>query len=260
MPFTLREMQHRSVEGWSWFAYIASAPRFWAVLAVASVFFALIAPFGMAAVPFAVRLSYWSLTSVATSLVAVACIALIVSLAPGAPRVATLLAGAALSAFPNTPVVVLMVRWLMPEASPVTFWQQFPLVLPVGLVMAAVMYLAFEHTPADDEAKEADRPNPLMDRLPVEKRGAVISLSVEDHYVRVTTVRGEELVLMRMGDAVQAMGAAGMRIHRSHWIAYDHVAGATRVGGKPHVRTSDGRMLPVSRTYAAAARERGLLR
>lgn len=103
-------------------------------------------------------------------------------------------------------------------------------------------------------------PPPLLARLPHEKRGALVSLSVEDHYVNVVTDQGTEMVLMRLRDAIGETGATpGLQIHRSHWIALAEVAKVRRQGQRAIVRMKDGRELPASRTYIAALKDAGLL-
>ena len=53
-----------------------------------------------------------------------------------------------------------------------------------------------------------------MARIPVETRGPLIALSVQDHYVEVRTARNT-LLLMRLSDAMQeARAADGLQIHR----------------------------------------------
>ena len=50
--------------------------------------------------------------------------------------------------------------------------------------------------------------------------GVKIALQGEDHYVRIHTALGSELVLMRLGDAIQELdGLEGERVHRSWWVA-----------------------------------------
>ncbi len=100
----------------------------------------------------------------------------------------------------------------------------------------------------------------LLDRLSFEKRGSLISLSVADHYVEVTTTKGQELVLMRLSDAIgECQDAKGMQVHRSHWIALDQVVSAKRSGDRAILTMSDGRDIPVSRSYIPAIKDAGLL-
>lgn len=109
---------------------------------------------------------------------------------------------------------------------------------------------------------EAQTPSPprLLQRLPVAKRGALISLSVEDHYVAVRTQKGTEMVLMRLSDAMaETEGTEGLQIHRSHWVALDGVAAVHKRQGKLVVETVAGDEMPVSRTYMNAVKEAGLV-
>lgn len=99
---------------------------------------------------------------------------------------------------------------------------------------------------------------PLVGRLPYEKRGALISLSVDDHYVDVTTTKGTGMLLMRLADSIREAGD-GFQVHRSHWVARDHIACVKRDGAKAVIRTSDGRDIPVSRTYLSVLKEAGFL-
>ncbi|OCJ11247.1 histidine kinase [Rhizobium sp. AC27/96] len=107
------------------------------------------------------------------------------------------------------------------------------------------------------EIKQQSSQPPILSRLKPENRGALIRLSVRDHYTEVVTSRGRELILLRFGDALMEIGdTEGLRLHRSHWIAADHVAGLKRDNGKLFVLTHDGLEMPVSRPYADAVRHR----
>ncbi len=103
-------------------------------------------------------------------------------------------------------------------------------------------------------------PPRLLARLPLEKRGRLISISVQDHYVEVATSTGTDLILMRLSDAMDETGdVAGMQVHRSHWVATGEVTAARRDGARAILTLSDGRDIPVSRTYVPAVKEAGLL-
>ena len=98
---------------------------------------------------------------------------------------------------------------------------------------------------------------PILSRLKPENRGALIRLTVRDHYTEVVTARGRELILLRFSDALMEIGnTEGIRLHRSHWVAADHVAGLKRDNGKLFVVARDGMEMPVSRSYAEAVRRR----
>jgi hypothetical protein len=100
----------------------------------------------------------------------------------------------------------------------------------------------------------------FMQRLPARYRTADLwAVSSEDHYLRVHTSLGEELILMRLADALHDLGGAdGLQTHRSWWVAKDGVADARREGGKLSLVLKSGAEAPVSRTYAPAVRDAGL--
>ncbi|MBB4121011.1 LytTR family DNA-binding domain-containing protein [Martelella radicis] len=100
----------------------------------------------------------------------------------------------------------------------------------------------------------------LLARLPLEKRGRLVSLSVSDHYVDVVTTRGRAMLLIRLKDAIgEADPEPGIQIHRSHWVALAGVEKVERADGRLSIITSAGEALPVSRSYLADVRAAGLL-
>ena len=51
-----------------------------------------------------------------------------------------------------------------------------------------------------------------------------MTVSAEDHYVRLTTTIGTKLLLIRLSDVIKEIGdMRGMQIHRSHWIVMDQI-------------------------------------
>jgi DNA-binding LytR/AlgR family response regulator len=62
---------------------------------------------------------------------------------------------------------------------------------------------------------------------------------------------------MRMADAVALLDPRlGAQVHRRWWVAQAAVAGLGTEGQKLSVRLIDDRLVPVGRTFAAAARAR----
>jgi hypothetical protein len=102
-------------------------------------------------------------------------------------------------------------------------------------------------------------PSRFLERLPVRLRGAEIwAVEAEDHYLRVHTSAGQDLILLRMADAVAELeGQEGMQVHRSWWVARAGIADARRGDGRATLTLKDGSEAPVSRTYAAELRRRG---
>ena len=127
------------------------------------------------------------------------------------------------------------------------------------IVSGAISFLFLQRGNVSAAATPAPQAR-LLARLALEKRGAVISLSVEDHYVNVATSNGHSLLLMRLSDAISEVdGTPGLQVHRSHWVALDQVATAKRTGDKAVLTMCDGRDIPVSRTHLKAVRDAGLL-
>lgn len=108
-------------------------------------------------------------------------------------------------------------------------------------------------------AAEASAPPKFLERLPLKLRGAEVwAVEAEDHYLRLHTSRGQDLILMRLADAVAELeGLEGMQVHRSWWVARDAIADAKRGDGRALLTLKDGSTVPVSRTYAGQLREKG---
>ena len=90
----------------------------------------------------------------------------------------------------------------------------------------------------------------LHDRLDKGMGRDIVSLSMQDHYVEVTTDTGKQLILMRLTDAIEELHPIeGQQLHRSHWAARAHLQKLEKDGARHVVRLTDGRSLPVSGTY-----------
>ncbi len=108
-----------------------------------------------------------------------------------------------------------------------------------------------------DADREVKSTAPLLERLPPQKRGELLRLSVQDHYTEVVTTRGRQLVLLRFADAMKEIGQTeGLQVHRSHWIADADVASLRKQAGRLHVVTRDGSEIPVSRSHNTAVQAR----
>jgi hypothetical protein len=137
------------------------------------------------------------------------------------------------------------------------------LVAPVVVVTAAVTTLNVFlgrarpiQTHAAPPATTA-RPAHFLDRLPMKLRGAAIrAVQAEDHYLRIHTDRGSDLILMRLSDAVEELeGLEGAQTHRSWWVARDAVRGVERGDGRATLTLDGGLSAPVSRRYARMLRD-----
>ena len=90
----------------------------------------------------------------------------------------------------------------------------------------------------------------FMRNVTAEKRGTLLALEAQDHYVRVITDCGEDLIHYRFSDAVEdARHVRGLRVHRSYWIANVAIARLERDRHRYRLRLSNGLCVPVSRSY-----------
>ncbi len=260
-----------------WQALTAS-PRLWVTFAIVVSLFTLTGPFGtLEALNAWMRFGYWLAlhamawtTAIAFSLVAEH------RLARWIPSsLARMALGSGLAALPIALEVELLNRLSLAPGETGHFLSTLLVTLPLSLLFCLLTYMtlsreeeaaAIRHAPALEEAPvpspaqplPADPPAavPLMKRLRIENRGRLIRLEAEDHYTRVVTTAGSELLLLRFADALDELGQApGLRIHRSHWIATDQVRAIRRDGGRVSLVSADGTLLPVSRAKAQALKD-----
>lgn len=97
----------------------------------------------------------------------------------------------------------------------------------------------------------------LAARLPVQLGTEVWALQGEDHYVRVHTSAGDDLLLVRMRDAVADLVGRtdGIQVHRSWWVARSGVAGRESKGRQLVLRLRNGVSVPVARDRLSTVRE-----
>jgi hypothetical protein len=94
----------------------------------------------------------------------------------------------------------------------------------------------------------------LLDKLPERLGRNVVALKAEEHYTRVYTENGEELVLMRFGDAVELLESLnGVQTHRSYWVNPAYVRDVVRDGRSSYAELITGLSIPISRSYRLAA-------
>lgn len=133
-----------------------------------------------------------------------------------------------------------------------------PVIFVTGVMSLLNIFL--QRTPVQTHAAPADAmPARFPDRLPPKLRGATIrAVESEDHYLRIHTDRGSDLILMRFSDALAELeGLEGAQTHRSWWVAKDAVRDVVRGEGRATLTLDGGIEAPVSRRYAKALREAG---
>ncbi|MDB5477415.1 MAG: response regulator of the LytR/AlgR family [Phenylobacterium sp.] len=139
------------------------------------------------------------------------------------------------------------------SAVPDLMWET--VLICIGMSLLAVL---LSRRPAPQTAGGAPAPPKFLERLPLKLRGAEVwAVEAEDHYLRLHTSKGQDLILMRLTDAVAELaGIEGAQVHRSWWVARDAIADAKRGDGRATLTLKDGAEVPVSRTYARILRER----
>jgi uncharacterized protein YneF (UPF0154 family) len=168
----------------------------------------------------------------------------------------------ALVAFPGT-LLVWGYTALMLGASPRSLPILFLDVVIVTGAAAALMMLINRPGPATRAAAPTPSGTPapirFLDRLPAKLKGAALyAVEAEDHYLRLRTSKGSDLILMRMADALAELdGIEGAQVHRSWWVAKDAIAQVKRADRRVTLVLKDGAEAPVSRPNIAALRESG---
>ena len=230
------------------------------VAAAVGAFLAFVGAFGLTAYPLVLRIAYMVPVSILTGMIGLGGYLLAGRLAPRSnPWLRAVLGG--LLIFAPIGVIVWLTASLIPGA------QIGPSALPGFIGTSLVVSVAMSLLSVAVNLARQDRPRPDLDpspsrfleRLPVRMRSAEIwAVEAEDHYLRVHTSAGQDLILLRMADAVAELeGQAGMQVHRSWWVARAAIIDARRGDGRATLTLKDGTEAPVSRTYAAELRRRG---
>jgi len=235
-----------------------------ALLAAMGAFMGAISPYGTDRLPPALRLLYWEICITGGGLIGIAAdLGLSRYIVSPWRRLGPVAIG-------MTPIVTLLVfavnRALLGSRGglPVylfLLWRVFVICLPVMAVRA----LAWRPVPLKIETRTIVAP-PLPEaealfrrRLSARRRGArLIAIEAEDHYLRIHTDAGDELITARFADALCELAHAhGFRVHRSWWVAADAIETVRwrRGGGEATLR--GGLVVPVSRTYAPGLKDAG---
>lgn len=148
------------------------------------------------------------------------------------------------------------------------------ILLPKHLVLGSLIYLlrfyvtitplGFDSQPKDiEQAPEEisdqkiileDSKVPVntgfMSKLSVSVRAEPLLLQAQEHYLSVTTKRGEELILYKFGQAINEISADyGLQVHRSFWVAKQNIKGWINQAPGIKVVLHHGGDVPVSRRF-----------
>jgi hypothetical protein len=240
-------------------AFLRGRGRGWLVALALGLFLGISGAFGSGAAPLAVRLPLWiGLMLVGAVLgTGVSMLADRWGLYDARPR----LTAVGLALFMTLPMSFL-VWWVvstiyrLPLAL-ASYLFLLPAVVMVSFAMVGLNLLAYGRHNETHAAKAGDAPPRFLERLPLKLRGAdLYAVEAEDHYLRLHTSRGSDLILMRLSDAVAELeGIEGAQTHRSWWVAKDAVVDAKASDGRAVLTLKDGAKAPVSRSYARTLRQ-----
>ena len=109
------------------------------------------------------------------------------------------------------------------------------------------------------EANEAPGRAAIYERLkPILRNADLFAISAEDHYVRVYTSNGEDLILMRFSDAVkETVPLLGLSVHRSWWVAEAGIKSSDQKNRKANIVLKNNLPVPVSRSNIKKLRKAG---
>ena len=233
-----------------------------AISAAAGVFLAVVGAMGTNDLPLLTRLLYWAPMMVGGAVLAGG-IANVV--ARRFTRANPWVFGAALALLVAAPITFVVWGYtnllLGADLGPADLPPLFGGVLAIAAAMTAIMLTvnrpgAVTHAPAPGAPPPQVR---FLERLPAKLKGAVLyAVQSEDHYLRLHTSKGSDLILMRLADAVAELeGLEGAQVHRSWWVAREAVEGARRDGDRLWLSIKGGAEAPVSRPNLRPLREAG---
>ena len=154
-----------------------------------------------------------------------------------------------------------------PGTTVLFIWIVMVLIL-AGATILGLKFLksdAFEDTETapGESANEASEKTPakILARLPIHLQSSELyALSAEDHYVRVHTSKGDDIILMRLSDAILETGdVEGLKVHRSWWVAQSAIDDIKSKGRSAEITLKNTHKVPVSRNALKLVRNMGWL-
>ena len=235
-----------------------------ALLVALGLFMGAVGPFGGDAMPAVARYPYWLANIVGGGLIGVAIDEALGRRVRGfasrvavcsllmTPPVALFVFGVALTEFGSTQ--------RLPHI-PTFLWQ----VLVISVLVMAVRALVWRAPQTVIQTRTIVAP-PLPEaeaafrqRLSAKRRTArLIAVEAYDHYLRVHTDVGPELITLRFADALAELSRAhGFQTHRSWWIAADAIEAVRWGKGVGEARLAGDLTAPVSRSHAPTLKAAG---
>lgn len=132
-------------------------------------------------------------------------------------------------------------------------------VFVVCIAASLVRQLIWARVAAAPVAVEGDPGAAFRQRLSAKRREAeLLAVEAEDHYLRVHTDAGDELITARFGDALKELsGVKGFQTHRSWWVAAGAIDTVRWLRGRGEARLKCGLVVPISRGQASELKGAG---
>ena len=241
------------------------------ITAGSSLVFALLGPFGTDRIPLQQRvIEYFAIGFASFALLWPPMrLALRLGDRNGVPELFVVVGGLVILTLPATLTGGLIVHLFSPSDPPMDVPRVYFMILSMVLPFGAA-YLMVERRLLRGPAMAAPLQQQPEPPASAPRRGFsrasslggadVIALQGEDHYVRVHTALGSELLLMRLSDAIDGLdGVAGERVQRSWWVARVAVGAVHVDGRRVSLTLTNGLDVPVSRDAATRLRRAGWL-
>ena len=159
--------------------------------------------------------------------------------------------------------VKLLESWFRPEHSIKPIMEIYSYVVLLATTVYTPFFILFlikrtkENTPNHLVAQNHNKQfSPLsgseiiQNKLSPHIRGELYCLKSEDHYLRVYTDKGNELIFFKMKDAVEGLKSySGIRVHRSYWVNTTAIIKYQKESNKLMVQLKNNMKIPVSRSY-----------
>jgi hypothetical protein len=232
-----------------------------ALLVAAGLVAGVVGPFGSDIMPAPSRYPYWLTVIIGGGVIGVLVDEAVARRLAPVPRVLV----ASILMTPLVTLLVIVVAFLMlGQRTHGSFlltlvWQVFAISLPLMAVRALLRRPPRVETRTVVEPPLPEAEAAFRRRLSAKRRTAgLIAIEAHDHYLRVHTDQGSELITLRMADALAELERAhGYRVHRSWWVAADAIESVRWRKGAGEAVLAGGLTAPVSRSMAPILREAG---
>ncbi len=233
-------------------------PRVWAIILGVVLLVALAGPFyTLDSLGLVQRIAYWGLIGIPGALMMWALNVLVGTLCP--PHWPGAVVGALAGVAGILPLMILTATGLalvglgLPGAGLAGL---FPYVAPTAVGISVLVRLLQPNANSRPVATGSAPSTGLFARLPPELGRDIIAVQAQDHYVRVSTPRGNHLVLMRMSDAAEDLaGLGGLQLHRSWWVNLRHASGLEKsANGRAQLLLRNNIRVPVPRARVSEVR------